>query len=411
MALNAGNIPIYEPGLDIIVKRNIAAGRLQFVTDAKVAVTNSEVIFIAVGTPSDEDGSADLTYVEAVAREIGCFLSGYSVIVDKSTVPVGTADRVTDVISAVLVERGVEHNFDVVSNPEFLKEGAAVTDFMKPDRVIVGTNSSRAVALMRALYAPFTRNHERFIVMDTRSAELTKYAANAMLATRISFMNELAGIAERVGADIEMVRQGIGSDCRIGFSFLYAGAGYGGSCFPKDIKALCRMAAQVGAKAEILTSVEAVNESQKNLLFRKLSDIFGAETHSLTVALWGLAFKPNTDDMREASSRRFMEAVWASGARIQAYDPAAIKEAMRLYPEQYKSGALVLCSSPLDALDRADVLVVVTEWQEFRSPDFETIKSRLRQPVIIDGRNLYDTRLLKSLGFRYFSIGRAAALA
>ncbi|MBM4231490.1 MAG: UDP-glucose/GDP-mannose dehydrogenase family protein, partial [Gammaproteobacteria bacterium] len=342
LALRAGVIPIHEPGLDAVISRNAAAGRIRFETDAASALENSEAIFIAVGTPPGGDGSADLSHVLAVAREIGRHLSSYRVIIDKSTVPVGTADRVAGEISKSLAERGVSCEFDVVSNPEFLKEGAAVADFMKPDRVVVGSDSPRAIALLRALYAPFTRNHERFIVMDARSAELTKYAANAMLATRISFMNELAGIAERVGADIEKVRQGIGSDSRIGFSFIYPGAGYGGSCFPKDVKALMRTAIEAGAEPNLLQAVEAVNDRQKDVLFKKFSDFFGSKLSGMTVALWGLAFKPNTDDMREAPSRRFLEAAWASGVSVRAYDPVAMREAEKLYPNQCASGELVL---------------------------------------------------------------------
>jgi len=408
--LQAGRIPIHEPGLETLVARNAAAGRLRFSTDAAGAVSHGEALVIAIGTPPGEDGSADLSHVLAVAREIGRHLSSYRVIIDKSTVPVGTADRVAGEISKSLSERGVSCEFDVVSNPEFLKEGAAVADFMKPDRVVVGSDSPRAVALMRALYAPFTRNHERLIVMDARSAELTKYAANAMLATRISFMNELAGIAERVGADIEKVRQGIGSDSRIGFSFIYPGAGYGGSCFPKDVKALTRTAIEAGAEPNLLQAVEAVNDRQKDVLFKKFSDFFGSKVSGMTVALWGLAFKPNVDDMREALSRRFLEAAWASGVRVRAYDPVAMREAEKLYPKHCASGELVLCKSPMEAIEGAEALVVVTEWQEYRSPDFETLKTRLKQPVIFDGRNLYDPERLKSLGFRYFAIGRGEAL-
>jgi len=408
--LQAGRIPIHEPGLETLVARNAAAGRLRFSTEASGAVAHGEALVIAVGTPPGEDGSADLSHVLAVAREIGRHLSSYRVIIDKSTVPVGTADRVAGEISKSLTERGVSCEFDVVSNPEFLKEGAAVADFMKPDRVVVGSDSPRAIALMRALYAPFTRNHERLIVMDARSAELTKYAANAMLATRISFMNELAGIAERVGADIEKVRQGIGSDSRIGFSFIYPGAGYGGSCFPKDVKALTRTAIEAGAEPNLLQAVEAVNDRQKDVLFKKFSDFFGSKVSGMTVALWGLAFKPNTDDMREAPSRRFLEAAWASGLRVRAYDPVAMRESEKLYPKQCASGELVLCKSPMEAIEGAEVLVVATEWQEFRSPDFESLKTRLKQPVIFDGRNLYDPERLKSLGFRYFAIGRGEAL-
>jgi UDPglucose 6-dehydrogenase len=404
--LKLGGVTLYEPGLDSLINRNLFAGRLRFVTDSESAIVESDAIFIAVGTPSGQDGSADLSHVLAVAGEIGRYLTGYRVIIDKSTVPVGTADRVAETISSMLRERGVSYEFDVVSNPEFLKEGAAVADFMKPDRVVVGTDSPRALALMRALYAPFIRNHERLIVMDARSAELTKYAANAMLATRISFMNELAGIAERVGADIEKVRQGIGSDSRIGFSFIYPGAGYGGSCFPKDVKALCRTAVEAGANPKLLNAVESVNEAQKDVLFGKLSKVFDGELSGLTVAIWGLAFKPNTDDMREAPSRRLMEAAWAAGVRVRAYDPVAMREAERLYPRECASGALTLCRCPLEAVDGAETLVIVTEWQEFRSPDLEAVKVRLKLPVIIDGRNLYDPERLKSQGFRYMAIGR-----
>jgi UDPglucose 6-dehydrogenase len=410
LALRAGVVPIHEPGLDSVIFRNVAAGRIRFEADAASAIENSEVIFIAVGTPSDEDGSADISYVLAVAREIGRHLSTYQVIIDKSTVPVGTADRVAEEISKSLTERRVSCEFDVVSNPEFLKEGAAVADFMKPDRVVVGSDSPRAVALMRTLYAPFTRNHERLIVMDARSAELTKYAANAMLATRISFMNELAGIAERVGADIEKVRQGIGSDSRIGFSFIYPGAGYGGSCFPKDVKALTRTAIEAGAEPKLLQAVEAVNDRQKDVLFRKFSGFFGSKVSGMTVALWGLAFKPNTDDMREAPSRRFLESAWGAGVRVRAYDPVAMREAEKIYSKQCASRELVLCKSPMEAVEGSEALVVVTEWQEFRSPDFGALKTRLKQPVIFDGRNLYDPDRLKSLGFRYFAIGRGETL-
>jgi len=320
------------------------------------------------------------------------------------------ADRVVSEISKSLAECGVSCKFDVAANPEFLKEGAAVADFMRPDRVVVGSDSPRAIALMRALYSPFTRHHERLIVMDARSAELTKYAANAMLATRISFMNELAGIAERVGADIEKVRQGIGSDSRIGFSFIYPGAGYGGSCFPKDVKALTRTAIEAGAEPNLLQAVEAVNDRQKDVLFKKFSDFFGSKVSGMTVALWGLAFKPNTDDMREAPSRRFLEAAWASGVRVRAYDPVAMREAGKLYPKQCASGELVLCKSPMEAIEGAEALVKMIEWSECRSPDFETLKTRLKQPVIFDGRNLYDPERLKSLGFRYFAIGRGETL-
>jgi UDPglucose 6-dehydrogenase len=405
-ALQAGEVPIHEPGLDALIARNVAAGRLRFTTDAAAAIEHGQLLVIAVGTPPGEDGSADLSYVIAVAREIGRHIDGYRVVIDKSTVPVGTADRVREQIESVLIERQVQVDFDVVSNPEFLKEGAAIADFMKPDRVVIGTESPRAIALLRQLYAPFTRNHERLLVMDARSAELTKYAANAMLATKISFMNELAGIATRVGADIEKVRQGIGSDSRIGYSFIYPGAGYGGSCFPKDVKALCRTAIEAGASPRVLEAVEAVNEAQKRVLFNKLRRYFGDRLPGRRIALWGLAFKPNTDDMREAPSRVFLEEAWAEGLSVQAYDPVAMAEASRLYPEAIRSGHLQLAASPLAALESADALVIVTEWQEFRSPDFDQLKARLREPVIVDGRNLYDPALLREAGFRYFAIGR-----
>lgn len=405
-ALQAGEVPIHEPGLDALIARNASAGRLRFTTDAAAAIKHGQLLVIAVGTPPGEDGSADLSHVLAVAREIGRHIEGYRVIIDKSTVPVGTADRVRERIESALTERQVQGDFDVVSNPEFLKEGAAIVDFMKPDRVVIGTESPRAIAWLRQLYAPFTRNHERLLVMDARSAELTKYAANAMLATKISFMNELADIATRVGADIEKVRQGIGSDSRIGYSFIYPGAGYGGSCFPKDVKALCRTAIEAGASPRVLEAVEAVNEAQKRVIFNKLRRYFGDRLPGRRIALWGLAFKPNTDDMREAPSRVFLEEAWAEGLSVQAYDPVAMAEASRLYPEAIRSGHLQLAASPLAALESADALVIVTEWQEFRSPDFDQLKARLREPVIVDGRNLYDPALLREAGFRYFAIGR-----
>ena len=405
-ALQAGEVPIHEPGLDALIARNALAGRLRFTTDAAAAIKHGQLLLIAVGTPPGEDGSADLSHVLAVAREIGRHIDGYRVVIDKSTVPVGTADRVREQIESVLTERQIQGDFDVVSNPEFLKEGAAIADFMKPDRVVIGTESRRAIALLRQLYAPFTRNHERLLVMDARSAELTKYAANAMLATKISFMNELADIATRVGADIEKVRQGIGSDSRIGYSFIYPGAGYGGSCFPKDVKALCRTAIEAGASPRVLEAVEAVNDAQKRVLFNKLRRYFGDRLPGRRVALWGLAFKPNTDDMREAPSRVFLEEAWAHGVSVQAYDPVAMTEASRLYPEAIRSNQLRLVASPLAALEGADALVIVTEWQEFRSPDFDQLKARLREPVIVDGRNLYDPALLREAGFRYFAIGR-----
>ncbi len=408
--LRAGEIPIHEPGLEPLVHRNVSAGRLRFSTSAAEGVAHGLLILIAVGTPPDEDGSADLRHVLAVARSIGEHLDGYRVVIDKSTVPVGTADKVRSTISQALASRGVEHPFDVVSNPEFLKEGAAVADFMKPDRVIVGTDSPRAIELLRALYEPFTRNRERLMVMDVRSAELTKYAANAMLATKISFINELAGIAEKVGADIEKVRQGIGSDSRIGYSFIYPGAGYGGSCFPKDVQALAKTAASVGAGHRLLQAVESVNAAQKQVLFDRISKFFDGKVEGKTIAMWGLAFKPNTDDMRAAPSRVLMESLWAAGARVRAYDPVASAEVTRLYPSQCASGELAIAESASAALQDADALAIVTEWQEFRSPDFEGIRAALRHPVIFDGRNLYDPALVERFGLRYFAIGRGESV-
>jgi len=408
--LQAGEVPIHEPGLEAVIARNVRAGRLRFSAVASEGVAHGEAIMIAVGTPPDEDGSADLSHVLAVARSIGEHLVDYRVVIDKSTVPVGTADRVRESIVAALTARGMSVDFDVVSNPEFLKEGAAIADFMKPDRVVVGTNSARALEVMRQLYEPFTRSRERLVVMDVRSAELTKYAANAMLATKISFMNELAGIAERVGADIEKVRLGIGSDSRIGFSFIYPGAGYGGSCFPKDVQALRRTAERAGAGSALLSTVESVNAAQKQVLFRRIHNFFDGRLAGVTVALWGLAFKPNTDDMREASSRVLMESLWAAGARVRAYDPVAMGEAARLYPAEVASGALVLVDRAMTAVEGAAALVVVTEWQEFRSPDFEALARTLSSAVIFDGRNVYDPALLKRLGIRYFGIGRGESV-
>jgi UDPglucose 6-dehydrogenase len=400
--LSAGDIPIHEPGLDVIVKRNFAAERLRFTTDAEEGVEHGQFQLIAVGTPPDEDGSADLRSVLAVARTIGRHMSEYKVVITKSTVPVGTADKVREAVSAVLAERGSALEFDTVSNPEFLKEGAAVEDFMKPDRVIVGTSSARATEWLRALYEPFTRNRDRMIVMDVRSAELTKYAANAMLATKISFMNELANLAERCGADIEAVRIGIGSDPRIGHAFIYPGVGYGGSCFPKDVKALRHSAAEVGYAESILAAVESVNERQKTVLFEKIKRHFGS-LRGKTLALWGLAFKPNTDDMREAPSRVLMEALWQEGASVRAYDPVAMPECSRIYGSR---ADLTLCKSSVETLTGADGLAIVTEWREFRSPDFDYIKSTLKTPVIFDGRNLYDPAHLARDGFSYYAIGR-----
>jgi UDPglucose 6-dehydrogenase len=415
--LQRGEVPIHEPGLTALIERNVRAGRLRFTIDAASGIAHGEVILIAVGTPPDEDGSADLRHVLAVARTIGQHLDGYRIVVDKSTVPVGTADRVREAIAQALAARGVAHPFDVVSNPEFLKEGAAIADFMKPDRVVIGTDSPRAIETMRALYDPFTRNRDRLIVMDVRSAELTKYAANAMLATKISFINELAGIAERVGADIEKVRQGIGADSRIGYAFIYPGAGYGGSCFPKDVQALQRTAAQAGAGSRLLEAVEAVNAAQKQVLYRRMAAHFGGDLAGRTIALWGLAFKPNTDDMREAPSRVLMEALWAAGAQVRAYDPVAMGEARRLYadrvdadPTDSRPAPLTLCASAGEALAGADALAIATEWQEFRSPDFDLLRARLKAPVIFDGRNLYDPALMARLGFTYYGIGRGASV-
>ncbi len=401
--LQAGEIPIHEPGLDVLVKRNFDKGRLKFTTDAEEGIRHGLFQFIAVGTPPEEDGSADLSHVLAVAETIGRHMTEYRIIVDKSTVPVGTADKVRERIEQALGERGARFEFDVVSNPEFLKEGAAINDFMKPDRVVVGTDNPRTAELLKSLYDPFTRSHDRMIVMDVRSAELTKYAANAMLATKISFMNEIANLAERMGADIEKVRVGIGSDPRIGYSFIYPGAGYGGSCFPKDVKALVHSAGEHNFDAQLLRAVEAVNKNQKRVVFRKMHDYFGGKLKGKTVALWGLAFKPNTDDMREAPARELMEALWAAGATVRAYDPVAMGEAERIYGQR---DDLKLVADATAALDGADALAIITEWQEFRSPDFETIRDKLSNPVIFDGRNIYDPGLVKSFGLQYFGIGR-----
>ena len=401
--LTNGDVPIFEPGLEDYIERNRTAGRLEFTTDVKKGVDHGLFQFIAVGTPPDEDGSADLKHVLAVARSIGEHMNEYRIVVDKSTVPVGTADRVAESLQAALQERGLALDYDVVSNPEFLKEGAAIEDFMKPDRIIIGTDNPRTAELLKALYEPFNRNHDRLISMDVRSAELTKYAANAMLATKISFMNEVANIAELCGADIEKVRVGIGSDPRIGYHFIYPGAGYGGSCFPKDVRALGKSAADWGYGAELLNAVESVNDRQKLRLFEKIRSFYGDELQGKTIALWGLAFKPKTDDMREASSRVLMEALWSAGASVRAYDPEATEEARRLYPNQ---AGLTLCESAGETLDGADALAIATEWQEFRSPDFGAIKAKLTDPVIFDGRNLYDPATMEALGFSYFAIGR-----
>ncbi len=400
--LERGEVPIHEPGLDAVVKRNFEAGRLSFTTDAKKGVDHGQFQLIAVGTPPDEDGSADLRYVLAVARTIGEHMNDYKVVITKSTVPVGTADKVRAAVAESLAKRDAAIEYDTVSNPEFLKEGAAIADFMRPDRVVVGTDSERASDLMRALYEPFTHNRERMIVMDVRSAELTKYAANAMLATKISFMNELANLAEHFGADIEAVRVGIGSDPRIGYGFIYPGAGYGGSCFPKDVQALRRSASEVGYEASILNAVEAVNDRQKQFLFKKIQSHF-KELKGRTIALWGLAFKPNTDDMREAPSRVLMEALWAAGASVRAYDPVAMPECRRIYGER---ADLTLCKTGPETLAGADALAIITEWREFRSPDFDFIKKTLRSAVIFDGRNLYDPQRMVRDGFAYYAVGR-----
>lgn len=401
--LERGQIPIYEPGLEGLVHRNVEAGRLKFTMDIEKSVKHGQVQFIAVGTPPDEDGSADLSHVVAAARNIGKYLDHYCVVVDKSTVPVGTAEKVKAAVQDELNRRGSKVEFAVVSNPEFLKEGAAVQDFMKPDRIVVGSDDERATQIMRAMYLPFQRNHERMLVMDVKSAELTKYAANAMLATRISFMNELANLAERLGADIEMVRQGIGSDPRIGYHFLYAGTGYGGSCFPKDVQALQRTAQENAMDLEILGAVESVNEKQKSRLLEKIDKRFGASVKGMRFAMWGLAFKPNTDDMREAPSRVIVEGLAQRGAHVTAYDPVAEEEAQRAFGD---SAAISFAESPMGALEGADALLIVTEWKEFRSPDFDGIRARLKHPVIFDGRNMYEPSMVRSYGLEYFAIGR-----
>ncbi len=401
--LNRGEIPIYEPGLEELIQANRAAGRLRFSADPAEGVAHGLFQFIAVGTPPDEDGSADLQHVLAVAGSIGEHMDTRKIIVDKSTVPVGTADKVRATVRESLQGRGVDVPFDVVSNPEFLKEGDAVNDFMRPARIIVGADEEDSAELLRALYEPFNRNHDRVIDMDVRSAELTKYAANAMLATKISFMNEIAGLAEKLGADVEHVRIGIGSDPRIGYDFIYPGCGYGGSCFPKDVRALEHAARTAGYEGQLLKAVEAVNTRQKEVLFQKISGHFEGQLSGKTLALWGLAFKPNTDDMREAPSRVLMEALWEGDARVRAFDPEARDEARRIYGQRPE---LTLCETPEEALRGADALVVVTEWSLFRSPDFELIHASLRHPVIFDGRNLYDPGALAKMGFIYYAIGR-----
>jgi len=401
--LNNGDVPIHEPGLDAFIERNMSAGRLSFTTDIDHAVDHGLFQFIAVGTPPDEDGSADLQYVLAVAKSIGERMNEYKIIVDKSTVPVGTADKVHAEISSELNKRAKSMEFDVVSNPEFLKEGAAIDDFMKPDRMVIGTDNPRTTELLKVIYAPFNRNHERLVTMDIRSAELTKYAANALLATKISFMNELSNIAEQVGADIEKVRLGIGSDPRIGYHFIYPGCGYGGSCFPKDVNALDRSAKEIGYDARLLKAVEAVNASQKEKIFHKIKRYFGSNLSGKTIALWGLAFKPNTDDMRDAPSRIVMEKLWECGVTVRVYDPIAMDETKRIYGDRTD---LVFCENPDMALEGSDGLAILTEWNVFRSPDFFAIKNNLSHPVIFDGRNLYEPEQMKTLGIDYFGIGR-----
>lgn len=405
--LQQGRVPIFEPGLEPLVQQNQAAGRMRFTTDPVQAIADAEIIIIAVGTPPGEDGSADLQYVLSVARTIGSHMQQRAIIVGKSTVPVGTRDLVHQTIATHLAERGVDIGFDVVSNPEFLKEGDAVNDCMRPDRIIIGTDSARALERLRVLYAPFNRSHDRIVVMDPRSAELSKYAANAMLATKISFMNEIANIAERVGADVEQVRLGIGSDPRIGYHFIYPGAGYGGSCFPKDVRALQRLASSHGHDSQLLTSVETVNEAQKRRLFAMLDGHFSGALDGLVVALWGLAFKPNTDDMREAPSRVLMEQLWAAGARVRAFDPEARQQAHAVYGDR---ADLTLCDDPYLALEGADVLVIVTEWKEFRSPDWARIIRTLRNPVVFDGRNLFDPAFAEEKGVAYYAIGRGRSV-
>ena len=418
--LNAGGIPIHEPGLKEIIDPNRAAGRLRFSTDLDESVAHGDVQFIAVGTPPDEDGSADLSHVLAAAREIGKRMDGFKVIVDKSTVPVSTAQRVREAIQTELTRRSERHLFSVVSNPEFLKEGAAVEDFMRPDRIVIGVDDDapgqRARALMKRLYAPFNRNHDRTLYMDVRSAEFTKYAANAMLATRISFMNELANLADSVGADIESVRRGIGSDPRIGYHFLYAGAGYGGSCFPKDVRALIHTGSEHGHNLRILQAVEAVNDAQKQVLLDKITDRFGEDLSDRTIAVWGLAFKPNTDDMREAPSRTLIASLLKRGAQVRAYDPVAIDAARTalafdLRDDPAAHSRLTFVKTQNEAATGADALVVVTEWKAFKSPDFNTLRSTLGAPVVFDGRNLYEPASLQELGFEYYAIGRSPALA
>jgi UDPglucose 6-dehydrogenase len=406
--LKQGIIPIFEPGLEAVVKRCYQDGTLRFTTNAEEGVTHGVLQFIAVGTPPDEDGAADMQYVLKVADTIGSYLNAYKVVIDKSTVPVGTAERVQDTIAAAVAKRGLNQNFDVCSNPEFLKEGSALEDFSKAARIVVGTDSEKVRQLMRECYAPYNRNHDKLMFMDIRAAELTKYAANAMLATKISFMNELSQIAERLGVDIEQVREGIGSDPRIGYHFIYPGCGYGGSCFPKDVKALSHIAQQVGYSAELLDAVEHVNARQKHTLFTKLSKAFNGQLNGKTIAVWGLSFKPNTDDMREAPSRELMEAVWAAGGLVQAYDPEAMHETLRIYGERPE---LVLSSSRNAAVSGADALVICTEWKAFRTVDFAWLKSQLSSGIIVDGRNLYAPNEVKAAGLTYLGVGRGDSLA
>jgi UDPglucose 6-dehydrogenase len=401
--LEDGGIPIHEPGLLDVVKRNRTAGRLQFTTNVVAAVNHGTLQFIGVGTPPDEDGSADLQYVVAAARNVGRHMTDYKVIVDTSTVPVGTGEKVRAAVAEELAKRGVNVDFSIVSNPEFLKEGAAVEDFMRPDRIVVGADDERAILLMRSIYSPFMRNHDKLLVMDIKSAEFTKYAANSMLATRISFMNELALLAEKVGADIELVRKGIGSDPRIGTHFLYAGAGYGGSCFPKDVKALVKTAKDNGVTLQVLTAVEAANDKQKHVLVDKVVKRFGNDLSGRQFAIWGLSFKPNTDDMRDAPSRVVIAELAKRGATIKAYDPVALTEAKRVMEG---TKGLTFVDNQTKALEGSDALVIITEWKEFKSPDFDAIKALLKQPVVIDGRNLYDPAFMRTLGIEYMSIGR-----
>ena len=401
-SLRRGDIPIYEPGLAEMVNQNARDGRLEFTTEAARAVDHGRVIFIAVSTPPNTDGSSDLTAVLAVAHTIGRLLSHPAVIVNKSTVPVGSADVVRQIIAGELAARGVDVTFDVVSNPEFLKEGDAISDFMRPDRIVLGAERSESIEIMRHLYAPFNRNHNRIIVMDIRSAELTKYAANALLATKISFMNEIANIAERVGANVENIRAGIGSDARIGYHFIYAGIGYGGSCFPKDIRALSATAREVGYEAELINAVESVNERQKRVLLDKILEHFEGSIRGMTFAIWGISFKPKTDDIRDAPSRTLIEALWEHGARAQVYDPEAMDNLEALYGER---SDLILAGNRDDAVLGADALVICTEWRQFRSPDFAQLREHLRQPVIFDGRNMYDPVRIRREGFTYYGVG------